>query len=189
MGFSLIETMFAIAILGIGVMSLVTLIPYATQNDYRSRIDTTATFVATRELEQILAQPFQLVPNFTDAGDGFTGTPGGGYCLNPQTGGRCRVIVTCTPLPCSAGANVDGNGNIDFSQAPGAVPAGFRRDYTIAQSAAANNPKVNFGVYDVRWRISINANGVRSVVLAARPKGNWPGTTTFPANLRVVQMK
>lgn len=170
-------------------MSLVTLIPYATRSDYRSRIDTTATFVAMREMEQILAQPFALVPNFTDAGDGFVGTPGGGYCSNPQAGGRCRVIVTCSPAPCAAGANVDANDNIDFSQAAADVPAGFRRDYTIAQSDTANNPKVNYGVYDVRWRVSVDANNVRTIVLAARPRGNWPGTTTFPANMRVVQMK
>ena len=186
-GFSLIETMLAIGVLSIGVMSLVTLIPFATRNDYRSRIDTTATFVAMRELEQMTAQPFQLVTGFLDAQDG------NGTSVRVSLSCSNWVNATTPPVapvpPCDFGALVDANGNIDFTQNATAVPADFRRDYILTQSANNNTPKVNQGTYDVRWHVFYNANAVRTIVIAARPRGNWPGTTTFPANLRAVQMK
>ena len=59
-GFSMVEAVVAIAMLGMGILSLVSLIPFAIKDDYRTRIDTTATFVAMREMEQILANPSAL---------------------------------------------------------------------------------------------------------------------------------
>ena len=100
----MIETMIAIIVLGIGVMSLATLVPYATRNDYRSRIDTTATFLAMQQLEKILAQPFTAA-SFTDDG---------GVTVNLTAGGRPLV-----------------GGNIDFS---GTSPAGYSRTVTITSS-------------------------------------------------------
>src|SRR3970040_1139522 len=115
LGFSLIETMLAIGVLSIGVMGLATLIPYATRNDYRSRIDTTATFVSLRELEQMTPQPFQLVTGFTDARDG----PGTSVRVSLSCSNW--VSATAPPLPptppCSFGALLDANGNINFTQA------------------------------------------------------------------------
>lgn len=172
-GFTLVETILAIALLGIGVMSLVTLIPYATRNDYRSRMDTTATFIATRQLEQMLAQPYS-VTSFTSAADG--------------AGNTANITVSCGAPGCDAGAAVAG-GLIDFSQAAGSVPAGYRRVYTIPQSGVAGSPKINQGTYDVRWHVDQNANGIRTILLAVLPVGNPPGTTTIPANLRAVKMK
>ncbi len=67
-GFTLMEVLFAIGILSVGVMGLAVMVPFATENDYRSRVDTTATFVALRQLEQILAQPPGVV-SFTDGSD------------------------------------------------------------------------------------------------------------------------
>ena len=169
-GFSMVETMIAIVILAVGVMSLATLMPYATQNDYRSRMDTTATFIAARQLEQMLAQPY-IVTNFTSAADG--------------AGNTANIIVSCGAPGCAAGATVVG-GLISFA---GAAPNGYGRIYTIPASGVAGSPKVNGGTYDVRWNVSQNASGVRTILIAARPQGNQPGTTSLPANLRAVKMK
>ena len=176
-GFTLVETMIAIAVLAIGVMSLATLIPYATRNDYRSRMDTTATFIATRQLEQMLAQPYNVV-SFTGAADG--------------AGSSAAITASCGAPGCDAGAAVVTVGGvvlIDFSQAAGSVPAGYRRVYTIPASGVAGAPKINGGAYDVRWRVSQNANAVRTILIAARPVGDHPGATALPANLRAVKMK
>ena len=178
--------MIAIAVLAIGVMSLATLIPYATRNDYRSRMDTTATFIATRQLEQMLAQPYS-VTSFTsddEDGDGLT----------------TDITVSCGAPGCNAGAAVVTVGGvvlIDFSQAAGSVPAGYRRVFTIPASGVAGAPKINGGTYDVRWHVDHTATdpvtgdltGVRTILIAALPVGNPPGTTTLPANLRAVKMK
>lgn len=171
-GFSLVETMIAIGILAVGVMSLATLMPYATQNDYRSRMDTTATFIAARQLEQMLAQPYNIPNNsFTSAADG--------------AGNTANIIVSCGAPGCDAGATLVG-GLISFT---GTAPAGYGRIYTIPASGIAGAPKVNGGTYDVRWHITQNANGVRTILIAARPQGNHPGATSIPANLRAVKMK
>ncbi|MBI1955315.1 MAG: hypothetical protein HYS38_02875 [Acidobacteria bacterium] len=162
--------MIAIVILAVGVMSLATLMPYATRNDYRSRMDTTATFIAARQLEQMLAQPYN-VTNFTSEEDG--------------DGNTANITVSCGAPGCDAGTTVVG-GLISFT---GAAPAGYGRIYTIPASGVVGAPKINGGTYDVRWHVSQNANGVRTILIAARPQGNQPGATTLPANLRAVKMK
>jgi prepilin-type N-terminal cleavage/methylation domain-containing protein len=166
-GFTLVETLMAIVILGIGVMSLASLIPAATQNDYRSRIDTTATFLAARELEQILQQQFTAI-SFTDAPDGA------GNAVNVNLG--------------AGGATLTANGEIDYSQPIGAVPAGYRRDYVIA-AGAAGTPKVNATVYDIRWSIGVNGANVKRIVISARQRNPSPGMVGIPASIRAVKMR
>ena len=178
-GFTLVETMIAIVILAVGVMSLATLIPYATRNDYRSRMDTTATFIATRQLEQMLAQPYNI--------------PGNAYISEEDgDGNTASITVSCGAPGCDAGATVIG-GLICFAFPPTvacpAPPAGYRRVYTIPASVVAGAPKINYGTYDVRWHVSQNANGVRTILIAVRPEGNHPGAITIPVNLRAVKMK
>ncbi len=176
-GFTLIETMFAIGILTVGVMSVVTLIPFTTGNDYRSRIDTTATFVAMRQLEMLVQQPFDRV-NFADGADNI------------------NVIDTDTTDAVGTGAALVG-GMIDFSQAEVDVPAGYRRTFTLAQ-AAAGSLKANWGDYEVRWNVFQNAAGVKkfvvgaqlnAAVVAAQSGAPLPSVTTVPANVRAVVMK
>ena len=170
-GFTLVETLVAIGLLAVGVVGLATLIPYATRNDYRTRIDTTATFVAMQELEQILAQPFSPsnpcgavpAPCFMDAPD----PTGSSVVVNLADGGKPLLA----------------NGNMDFT---GTAPAGYQRPYTI-QPMTGNTVKVNAMPYEIRWYIS-TTNGVRTIVIAALPVGNVPGIV-IPANLRAVKMR
>jgi len=185
-GFSLAEAMVAIGVLSVGVLSLARLVPYATRNDYGSRTDATGTFIAMRELEQMIAQPWG-VTSFTDAADGNSATA----AVNMS----CACADPCT-TPGEAGAPfVGGTETINYSV--GAVN-GYQRTYTIVQ-ATGNTAKINMGSYDVRWHITCyryyvggvaNGGGFDKIVVAARPSGSLvPGMIPIPAHIRAVRMK
>ena len=179
-GFTLMEVLFAVGILSVGVMGLAIMVPFATENDYRSRVDTTATFVALRQLEQILAQPPGVV-SFTDGSD------------NP--GVNAPILVNVTDLNTAdlvgSGAPLDANGNINFAVAPGVVAPGYARIYGIAATPVNpnSNVRVNIGRFDVRWNIYQNANGIKTVIVAAQLTPLPAGANFLPANVRAVQMR
>jgi len=181
-GFSLLEAIVAIAVLSIGVLSLARLVPFATRTDYGARTDSTATFIAMRQLEQMLAQPWN-VTSFTDAAD------------DASTTATVNMACNCGGGPCTGGNAgapfVTGAEVINFNAGP---VTGYRRLYTINNSAAAGTVKVNQGVYDVRWHITCNEYGVGNAGLwkftvAAKPIGNVPGMVGLPANVQAVKMK
>lgn len=188
-GFSLIEALMAIAVLTIGVLAVARMIPVAIRTDFGSRTDSTAVFVAKRELEQMLAQPF-LTNTFTDAADGAGNTA------------TVRLACTCSTVPCgpptatpagNAGALLSANGDIDFSQPQTAAALiGYRRTYATP-TATGNIVKINQGPYEVRWHVtcSVYQTGasLNSIVVAARPTGNLPGMIPVQVNLRAVKMK
>ena len=195
-GFSLAEALVAIAVLSVGVLSLARLVPYATRNDFGSRTDSTGTFIAMRELEQMLAQPWS-VTSFTDAGDGSPSPPAplGGVTATVNIGCNCATA----PCTGNAGATLTGVGLIDFTQAQGAAAlVGYRRAYTITQ-AAGNTVKINKGSYEMRWHVTCNVyskdaggnvvDGLFNYTVAARPTGNLPGMIAIPANVQAVRMK
>jgi len=187
--------MIAIFVLIIGVLGLAQMIPSATRTDYGARTDSTATFVAMREMEQILAQPWILsqpcgampAPCFIDAAD------------DAGLSARVNLACTCTPTPCTATAPsthpLTAAGTINFALPQ---PVGYSRNYTINQTAVAGAAKVNLGSYDVRWHITCNrygaggtsnGAGLYNIVVAARPVGNVPGMIRLPAQVRAVKMK
>ncbi len=180
-GFSLVEALMAISVLTIGVLAVVRMIPVATRTDFGARTDSTAVFVARRQMGQMLAQPWTTT-SFTSGADGSGSTT------------TVNMACTCASPPCTgtAGAAAVGSGDIDFSQAQGSVPAGYRRSYTIPPSTG-NVVKLNQGSYEIRWRITCNVYtsgaGLMSIVVAARPTANLPGMIPVQANLRAVKMK
>lgn len=179
-GFTLMEVLFAIVILSVGVMGLAAVVPFATENDYRSRVDTTATFVAMRQMEQILAQPSGVV-SFTDGSD------------NP--GMNVPIVVNVTDLNTAdlvgSGAPLDANGNIDFTVALGLIAPGYAGIYGVAPTPVNpdSNVRVNMGRYDVRWNIYQNASGIKTIIVAAQLSPLPAGANFLPANLRAVQMR
>ena len=185
-GFSLVEAIIAIAVLSIGVLSLARLIPFAT------RTDSTATFIAMRQMEQILAQPWS-VTSFEDAPD------------DAGTTATVDLSCTCAAVPCGASTGVPAGtaggpltaaGIINFSAMP--FP-GYQRFYAIDPTPVAGAVKVNQGQYEVRWHITCNlygspggvanGTGLYNIVVAARPVGNLPGMIAIPAHVRAVKMK
>jgi type II secretory pathway pseudopilin PulG len=65
-GFTLLEMMLACGVLMVGVISVVQLVPASLKTSVNNRLDTMATVVAQRELDQMLTQPLTATA-FTDA--------------------------------------------------------------------------------------------------------------------------
>lgn len=76
-GFSVLEMILASAVLMFGVVSVVQLVPASLRSNMENRLDTTATVVAQRELDQILSQPLSET-SFTDEDRNTVGLVGPG---------------------------------------------------------------------------------------------------------------
>jgi len=142
-GFSVLEMILASAILMIGVISVVQLVPASLNSSVGNRLDTVATVVAQRELDQMLSQPLN-VNTFVD-NDGQTvrlggaGAPGAPVVMN----GGYAVIQFAVSLP----------------------PTGFYKSYTDPNDPIG--PK-----FDLRWAVFPQvSNGVvvgRRIIIGCR---------------------
>jgi type II secretory pathway pseudopilin PulG len=143
-GFSILEMVLASAILMVGIISVVQLVPASLQSSFGNRMDTMATSVAQRELDQMLSQPL-TVNTFRDIDRqtislGGAGSPGASVLMSGQS-----VMV-------------------DFS--PGATPPpGFSTTYTDP-----NDPSSSF---ELRWAVfpATNNNGTvvsRRIIIGCR---------------------
>jgi len=145
-GFSILEMVLASAILMVGIISVLQLVPASLQSSVGNRMDTMATAVAQRELDQMLSQPL-TVNGFVDQYTqqiislGGVGSPGASVLMSGQS-----VVV-------------------DFS--PSAVPpAGFSITYTDQ-----NDP--NHPSFELRWAVfpQVNNNGTmvsRRIIIGCR---------------------
>src|SRR6266436_4674057 len=59
-GFSILEMVLASAILMVGILSVVQLVPVSLQLNANNRMETMATAIAQREMDQMLTQPFTV---------------------------------------------------------------------------------------------------------------------------------
>jgi hypothetical protein len=142
-GFSILEMILASAILMVGIVSVVQLVPASLKSSVGNRLDTVATVVCQRELDQMLSQPLN-VDTFLDNGQtirlGGAGAPGAGVLMSGQS-----VVI-------------------DFS--PGTVPpAGFSTTYTDPSDPTGPS-------FELRWAVfpQIN-NGIvvsRRIVIGCR---------------------
>jgi hypothetical protein len=95
-GFSVLEMILASAILMVGIVSVVQLVPASLQSSVANRMDTMATVVAQRELDQMLSQPL-TVNSFQDSDRqticlGGVGSPGAGVLMSGQS-----VVIDFSP--------------------------------------------------------------------------------------------
>lgn len=130
-GFSLLEMLIAMAVLMVGIVSVVELVPASLQSNQNNRQDTTATVVAQRELDQILNQPIQNI-SFTDDD---------GRAINLGDPTQNNVLVGAPVIA--------GTANIDFTQS---AVAGYNFTYLDPNNLAAAK-------YEVRWAVVTTANG------------------------------
>src|SRR5579864_7985455 len=85
-GFSVLEMIVASAILMVGIVSVVQLVPASLKSSVGNRLDTMATVVAQRELDQMLSQPL-TANTFTDKDGrvislGGAGSPGAAVVMS-----------------------------------------------------------------------------------------------------------
>jgi hypothetical protein len=112
LGFSILEMLIASAIMLVGIISVVQLVPVSLQLNASNRLDTLATVMAQRELDQMLAQPLSR-DVFLDKDNNLISLGG----------------------PGAPGASVLTNGTIDFSPAAGTPPTGFYLERTDPSGA------------------------------------------------------
>jgi hypothetical protein len=132
-GFSILEMLLASAILLVGIISVVQLVPASLRLNASNRFDTMATVMAQRELDQMLSQPLSTNA-FLDKDNnvislGGAGTPGASVLMNGQT-----------PM-------------IDFSPGAGTPPAGFYLDQTDQSGAT----------FELRWAVIAQVSGGKTI--------------------------
>ena len=99
-GFSVLEMLIASVIMLVGIISVVQLVPASLQLNASNRLDTMATVIAQRELDQMLSQPLSL-DSFVDK-DGQTislggaGSPGAPVVMQ---GATAQIDFTAAPVP------------------------------------------------------------------------------------------
>lgn len=102
LGFSLIELVFAIVILSIGLTGLITLVNNTTKNSVDPQIRVQGNAIARAYLEEIILTSF-CEPDFDPDGDGLT------ECSSTTVGEGCLVPACSTASPNACGGiNVTG---------------------------------------------------------------------------------
>jgi hypothetical protein len=127
-GFSVLEMILASAILMVGIVSVVQLVPASLKSSVGNRMDTMATVVAQRELDQMLSQPLN-VNGFTDK-DGQTISLGGAG---------------------APGAEVMMNGDSVQIRFAGFIPSGFYTFYTDPNDPSGSS-------FELRWAVFPQVN-------------------------------
>jgi prepilin-type N-terminal cleavage/methylation domain-containing protein len=168
-GMTMIELLIAMTVLAIGVAGILGLVLLAIATNSRNKGDTTSTMLSQLVMEQIEIMPANN-----------TGTI--------QVTDCSGAVKTISLAP--GGANAVA-GKIDWSQAPGAVPANYRMIFAVC------GPGNAFAFYDVRWRITTLYNGpsgpyAKTVTVSAQPiAAQFTGAERFkyfapPVSLRTI---
>jgi len=139
-GFTLIETMVALAIMLFGIVAVAQLVPISIYANNLSRADSSSLVLAQRQLDQMLWQPITAT-SFTDPNGVYC--PAGGTCYlgdprlpNPQG----SPFASCPSPPCQP--------VIDFYQSPVA-------NYSFMSGTSSSTDTY----YDVRWTVLVFGNG------------------------------
>jgi prepilin-type N-terminal cleavage/methylation domain-containing protein len=145
-GFSLIELMIAMAVLGVGLLGGIVVIAVASANDGRSKLHTTAVTLAESTMEKIIAIPQQATG--ADAETKMTDCAGTPFVIETALGGSDLI---------TSGAFA---GSVDFSK----PTVG---NYAMNYATCGNGTNVT---YDVRWRIDQGPTpSTQLVTVSAKP--------------------
>lgn len=151
-GMTLVELMFAMVILAVGLGALNILFIFASETDNKNSKATSSTMLAQKVLEQISAQhpdSIQVISLTDCAGNAWNintvGSPA------PGTGARAETD-TSSPF----------YGGLDPSQDYAAIPVGYAMQYTDCGVGGRQT------VYDVRWNIIAVDQYTRMITVSAR---------------------
>jgi prepilin-type N-terminal cleavage/methylation domain-containing protein len=150
-GFSLIELMIAIVVMGVGLLGGIVVIAVSTANNGRSKLHTTAATLAGSTMEKILAIPQSATGTLTQTS--LTDCANNTFVIETaQTGAD-----TGTPLI----QNGAFQGSVDYSAAP---VQNYSMQYVVCSSGAAGT------IYDVRWRVDAGPTpSTQLVTVSAKP--------------------
>jgi len=175
----MIELMISMVVLSVGLGGLLILLISAMYTDNRSAGDTTSTMVAEHVLEQITAQ-----------GVGADSPPNPPLIITDCAGNALNVNSQRAVLGAGTGGANGGNGAavtaagvIDWTQAIGAIPAGYGIQYVACGVGSKQT------TYDVRWDVIQMSANSRLTIISARPLGSRQlGGLQFvlPVNLRTI---
>jgi competence protein ComGC len=178
-GFMMIELMISMVVLSVGLGGLLILLVSAMYTDKRSAGDTTSTMVAEHVLEQITAQ-----------GVGANSPPNPPLTITDCAGNVLSINTARAVLGGGSGGAGGGNGAavtaagaIDWTQAVGAVPAGYAVQYVACGAGGRQT------TYDVRWDVIQMSTNSRLIIISGRPAGSRQvGGLKFvvPVNLRTI---
>ena len=173
-GSMMIELLISMVVLLIGLGGMLILLVSAMYTNKRAGNDTTSTMVAEHVLEQISAQPANATADLT---------------IPDCTGNLLDIATIGAAKGAGSGANggngaaLTATGVIDWTQATGAIPAGYDIQYVACGNANTRT------TYDVRWNVMSMSTYSRMVVISARPNPSpQTGGLRFvvPANLRTI---
>ena len=137
-GFSILEMIIASAIMMVGIISVVQLVPVSLQLNATNRLDTLATVIAQRELDQMLSQPL-AVNSFID------------------TDGRAISLGGAGSPGASVVPDAQGAEQIDFTAA---TVTGF----VIPAYQDRNDPNFpNGATFELRWAVIPQTKGSRII--------------------------
>jgi len=137
-GFSILEMIIASAIMMVGIISVVQLVPISLQLNASNRLDTLATVIAQRELDQMLSQPLAV--------NAFTDMEGRVISLGGAGSPGALVVMDLQGAP-----------QIDFTAA---TVTGF----VIPAYQDKNDPKYPNGpTFELRWGVIPQVSGGRII--------------------------
>lgn len=172
-GSSLIEMMIALVVLAVGLIGSMAVVAVAIGGNYRARNDSASAALAEMVAEKISAVPVCAVGCGAAATVNLTDCAGNVHTIN----------VSGTNA--GSGANLNSNGNIDYTQGSGAVTAGYQMQYAVCgvkTGAQAN--------YDVRWNVkTLPSNDEAFVVVGAQMVNSNKDNSTISApavNIRTI---
>lgn len=147
-GSSLIEVMFAMFILAIGILGSLVLILSAMGANARSSQDTNATMLTQSVMAQVLSASANSSPTLSVT----------------DCGGVSHGIATLGAAPPGIGAKLNGNGHVDFSQTRGG-PGSPPNYYMLYKTCGV---KEGQKTYDVRWNIQTLSTHTKLVTVSAK---------------------
>lgn len=187
-GFTLVELLIAIVVMLVGIVAVAQLVPAAIRQNFRNRYDSSALIWAQRQLEQIELQDMQVGNPAVVNGPYFLvnlNLPLNTIPSRTVNLGQAPPLLTDlpgnpAPAPVTNGAALrPGSLSIDWGQAAGAVPAGYRNQFTSPEGY----------LYETRWNVMTfygNINGTirpvgKRIILSCR--GGPTGVALPPATL------
>jgi prepilin-type N-terminal cleavage/methylation domain-containing protein len=178
-GMTLIELMIALTILVIGVGALMIMIASAMAQNNGTKHDSHATMLAQMVSEQIINIPGN-VRNPASLNPPTPPPPIIRDCAIAPANPNHLIAVTAAAGPAGAGALVVPQpapagrvaGDIDFTQAFGAIPQEAGTNAVYAMQYVACGDAGRQPTYDVRWNIRSLSGNVKLITVAARRSDN-----------------